>query len=423
MCGKPAGRAWYHAAARARSGKESPLAQTAIRGRVGDAAPALTAPRAPLALAAADALYRRVVFPLLSRGDAERVHELTLVLLARLSASPAACRLVARLLAYEHPALAIERLGLRFPNPLGLAAGCDKNGIAVPAFAALGFGHVEVGTVTPVPQPGNLRPRVWRLRADAALVNAMGFPSEGAAAMAGHLARWRALQARGAIAPIPIGANLGKNKVTPIERAWDDYVRALETLYPHADYFVANISSPNTAGLRDLHAEELLRDLGQALGARARTLAPPGTAPKPLLLKLSPDLTPAQLDATLAAARAGGWSGLMLGNTTVGRAGLRDPNQARPGGVSGRPILPRTIELVRVLRREMPRDWALVAVGGVMDAEGAWALLRAGADLVQAYTGFVYGGPAFAGQVCRGLVARLAAHGCRSLAEVVGADA
>jgi dihydroorotate dehydrogenase len=363
------------------------------------------------------------VFPALGRFDAERVHELTLALLTRLSASPTACRLLARLFAYDHPALAVERLGLRFPSPLGLAAGCDKNGIAVPAFAALGFGHVEVGTVTPAPQPGNPRPRVWRLRADAALVNAMGFPGDGAARVAAHLARWRALGARGAVPALPIGANLGKNKATPIDRAWEDYARAFETLYRHADYFVANISSPNTVGLRDLHAEELLVDLGRALDARARTLAPPGTVPKPLLLKLSPDLTPDQLDGTLAAARAGGWSGLVLGNTTVGREGLRDPNQTRPGGVSGRPMLPRTVELVRALRRDMPRDWTLVAVGGVMDAADAWLLLRAGADLVQAYTGFVYGGPAFAGQVSRGLVARLAQHGCRSVAEVIGADA
>jgi dihydroorotate dehydrogenase len=317
----------------------------------------------------------------------------------------------------------VERLGLRFASPLGLAAGCDKNGVAVPAFGALGFGHVEVGTVTPVPQPGNPRPRVWRLRADAGLVNAMGFPSAGAAPVAAHLARWRAEQARGTFPAVPIGANVGKNKDTPIECAWDDYVRAFATLYPHADYFVANISSPNTIGLRDLHAEDLLIALGRALTARAQMLAAPGTAPKPLLLKLSPDLTPGQLDGTLAAARAGGWSGLLLGNTTVGRDGLRDANRARPGGVSGRPILPRTLALVRALRRDVPRDWTLVAVGGVMDAESAWQLLRAGADLVQAYTGFVYGGPTFAGQVHRGLVARLAQHGCRSLAEVVGADA
>jgi dihydroorotate dehydrogenase len=403
--------------------EETPLAQTAIRGPVVEVVPPLVGPRTPLVVAAADAVYRRAVFPALGAWDAEWVHEVTLAGLARLSGSAAACRVLARLFGYAHPALTVERLGLRFASPLGLAAGCDKNGVAVPAFGALGFGHVEVGTVTPRPQPGNPRPRVWRLPADGALVNAMGFPSAGAARVAAHLARWRRLQARGTLPPVPLGANLGKNKDTPIERAWEDYVRAFEALYPHADYFVANISSPNTVGLRDLHAEELLIELGRALGARARTLAAPGAAPKPLLLKLSPDLAADQLDGTLAAARAGGWSGLMLGNTTVGRAGLRDPNQARPGGVSGRPTLPRTLALVRALRREMPRDWTLVAVGGVMDAEGAWQLLRAGADLVQAYTGFVYGGPAFAGAVQRGLVARLAQHGCRSVAEVVGVDA
>ncbi len=373
----------------------------------------------PLAPALATLVYRHLLFPALGLADAERVHEATLALLARVSRAPALCRVLARLFAYDHPALAVERLGLRFANPLGLAAGCDKNGVAVPAFMALGFGHVEVGTVTPVPQPGNPRPRVWRLPADAALMNAMGFPSEGAARVAARLDRWRAA---GRVAG-PLGVNVGKNKETPLERAWEDYVRALETLYPYGDYFVANISSPNTVGLRDLHAEALLVDLGRALAARARTLAPSGTAPKPLVLKLAPDLTPAQLEGTLAAARLGGWSGLALGNTTVDRAGLRDPNRRQPGGVSGRPMTARTLELVRTLRREMPRDWVLIGIGGVMDAEAAWRLLRAGADLVQVYTGFVYGGPAFAGLVNRGLAARLAQHGCRTIAEVLGADA
>jgi len=229
----------------------------------------------------------------------------------------------------------------------------------------------------------------------------MGFPSAGAARVRANLARWRRLG-------IPVGVNVGKNKDTPLDRAWEDYVRALEVLYPYGDYFVANISSPNTVGLRDLHAESLLVELGQALAAKARALAPAGAAPKPLLLKLSPDLTPAQLDGTLAAARQGGWSGLVLGNTTVGRDGLRDPNRAAPGGVSGRPILARTVELIGELRRAVPRDWVLIGVGGIFDADDALRLLRAGADLVQAYTGFVYGGPAFAGRVARGLVRRSA---------------
>lgn len=331
--------------------------------------------------------------------DAERAHELVLGLLARISYSPLLCRALAAAFAYEHPSLVVERLGLRFRSPLGLAGGFDKNGVAVPALGALGFSHVEVGTVTPRPQPGNPRPRVFRLPADDALINAMGFPSAGAARVRANLARWRR-------AGLPIGVNVGKNKETPIDRAWEDYVRVLEVLYPYGDYFVANISSPNTASLRDLHAEALLVELGQAMAEKARALAPPGAAPKPLLLKLSPDLTPAQLDGTLAAARQGAWSGLVLGNTTVSRTGLRDPNREAPGGVSGRPMLARTVELVRAARRVVPPDWVLFGVGGIFDAEDAWQLLRAGADLVQAYTGFVYGGPAFAGRVNRGLVRR-----------------
>jgi dihydroorotate dehydrogenase len=406
----------------ARSGvrRSVPLVQTATRPPDLAPSPPVAAASAPLAVGATAALYRRLVFPATGRLDAERVHEATLAALARASRTPALRHALAARFAYEHPALAVERLGLRFRGPLGLAAGCDKNGVAVPAFAALGFGHVEVGTVTPAPQPGNPRPRVWRLPADEALMNAMGFPSGGAARTAAHLARWRAA---GLLEGVPLGVNVGKNKDTPIERAWEDYVRALDALYPHGDYFVANISSPNTVGLRDLHAEEHLAHLSRALADRARALAPAGAAPKPLLLKLSPDLTPAQLDDTLAAAQGAGWSGLVVGNTTVGRAGLRDSNRERPGGVSGRPILSRTVALVRELRRVIPREWVLIGVGGVMDAEGAWRLLRAGADLVQAYSGFVYAGPTFAGAINRGLVARLAAHGCRSLADIIGADA
>jgi dihydroorotate dehydrogenase len=376
-------------------GKETPLAQIAL---------------APPAL-----LYRRLFFSLVAGLDAERTHELVLGLLARASRSPALCRVLGAAFAYDDPALAVERLGLRFRGPLGLAGGFDKNGVALGALAALGFSHVEVGTITPRPQPGNPRPRVFRLPADDALINAMGFPSAGAARVRANLARARHVG-------LPVGVNVGKNKDTPIDRAWDDYVRALEILYPYGDYFVANISSPNTVGLRDLHHEALLVELGQAMAERARALAPAGSVPKPLLLKLSPDLTPTQLDGTVAAARAGGWSGLVLGNTTVGRDGLRDPNRDAPGGVSGRPILPRTVELVRELRRAIPPDWLLVGVGGVFDADDAWQLLRAGADLVQAYTGFVYGGPAFAGRVSRGLAALLARHGYRSLREVLSAE-
>src|SRR5687768_1387850 len=207
---------------------------------------------------------------LLFRLDPETAHQFTLQLLRIGGIEPVYS--ILRTL-YSFPSKPVQAFGLTFKNPVGLAAGYDKNAVAIKGLAALGFGHVEVGTVTPVPQPGNPRPRVWRLAADDALINALGFPSAGAARTAAQLAQWRA---RGLLGGVPLGANVGKNKDTPIDRAWDDYVRALETLYPHADYFVANISSPNTVGLRDLHAEMLLADLGRALAARARTLAPPG---------------------------------------------------------------------------------------------------------------------------------------------------
>lgn len=360
-------------------------------------------------------IYQRLLFPLAARLDAERVHDLTVAFLAQLSRSPAACALLARLLARPAPSLAVERLGLRFRSPLGLAAGFDKNAVAVPALGALGFGHLEVGTVTPRPQPGNPRPRVFRLPADEALVNAMGFPSRGAAAVAANLRRWQPRRTGSELVHVPLAANLGKNKDTPLARAWEDYASGLAALYPYADYFVVNISSPNTAGLRDLHAAALLEELGAALAERRAALAGPAGRVKPLLLKLSPDLTPQQRASTLAAAREGPWAGLVVGNTTVRRAGLHTSRPDLPGGVSGRPLFARTLTWIAELRRELPPGWMLIAVGGVFDADGVWQLLLAGADLVQAYTGFVYRGPLFAARVNADLAERVAALGAPSL--------
>lgn len=376
--------------------------------------------RGALSSTAAPGVYRRLLFPLVARLDAERTHDLAVAALVRLSRSPAACALLARLLARAYPVLAVERLGLRFRGPLGLAAGFDKNAVAVPALGALGFGHLEVGTVTPRPQPGNPRPRVFRLPADEALLNAMGFPSRGAAAVAVHLRRWRTRRAGPELRDVPVAVNLGKNRDTPLARAWEDYADALAALYPDGDYFVVNISSPNTAGLRDLHAATPLRELGARLAERRAALAA-GSAvpPKPLLLKLSPDLTPAQRAAVVAVAREGPWAGLVVGNTTVRREGLRAPRPDLPGGLSGRPLFARTLAAIAALRDEVPPDWVLVAVGGVFDAEGVWRLLLAGADLVQAYTGFVYEGPLFAARVHAELVRRVTALGAASLEQVL----
>ncbi len=324
-------------------------------------------------------LLRTALFSL----DAERAHRLamrSLSLYSRVCAAPREDD-VAR-----HPALGRELFGVRFPNLLGLAAGFDKDAEAVPAWGSLGFGFVEVGTVTWHAQPGNPKPRLFRLPGDGALLNRMGFNNEGAEHVAARLERWRA---RGRVA-VPVGVNLGKSKITPNEDAPDDYRRSFERCADVADYVVVNVSSPNTPGLRDLQAEGELQRL---LTALAEANAKRSTA-RPLLLKIAPDLDD---EAALSCARVASehdFRGLIVSNTTISRAGLRGPIPDGPGGISGRPLFTRSTELLGLLAREQ-RALALVAAGGICDAADARAKLDAGADLLQVYTGFVYGGPSF----------------------------
>ncbi len=357
-------------------------------------------------------LYRRVLRPALFRaagGDAEAIHERVLRQLARISRSPAATAALARAAALAVPipgadagAASREVFGLRFPNPVGLAAGFDKNGVAVPALAALGFGFVEIGTVTARPQPGNPRPRLFRLPQDAALINRMGFNNAGAAAIATHLAQLPRIG-------VPLGISLGKSKVTPLDEAVDDYLAALEPLYPYGDYFAVNISSPNTPGLRALHERERLDALLAALTVRLRERAAVEgrSAPKPLLLKLAPDLDDAALEEVVAVACARGVSGLIAVNTTVAREGmgLRAPEAlpAEAGGLSGRPLLSRALEVVARLHALAGERLPLVGCGGIFTADDAQRMLDAGAALVQLYTGFIYEGPLVARRIARAL--------------------
>jgi dihydroorotate dehydrogenase len=352
-------------------------------------------------------LLHALARPLLFTLDSERAHDLALDVLERVSSLRSACALVAACHAHEDARLATHAFGLRFANPLGVAAGLDKDARAVRALAALGFGHVEIGTVTPRPQPGNPRPRVFRLPEDGALVNRLGFPSQGATAVAERLAE---LGERSAV----VGVNLGKNKETENERAVDDYLVALEALRAQGDYFVVNVSSPNTPGLRQLQSPAALTALVSSVARAA--------AGKSVLVKLAPDLDDAQLLASLDAAGAGGAAGIILANTTLARpASLRHAAVAREaGGLSGSPLRGRSVQLMTLARRHVGARLALVGVGGVSTAEDAWRLLRAGASLVQAYTGFVYAGPAMAREILRGLSRRLDESGARSIAEIVG---
>jgi dihydroorotate dehydrogenase len=285
--------------------------------------------------------------------------------------------------------------GIRFPNPVGTAAGFDKRGVALRGIEAFGFGFAEVGTVTPRPQPGNPRPRLFRLDEDEAIINRMGFNSEGMEVLKAHLASSKKH------VHIPVGINLGKNKDTPLENAADDYEKGLETLYSYADYFAVNVSSPNTPELRLLQGKGYLEELLQRVQKKARACAGLG-ATKPVLLKIAPDLTNKELDEILESAERH-MQGLIIGNTTVARPdSLRSPFKHEAGGLSGTPLRQRTLELVRYVHRALP-GIPIVGVGGISTPEQALRMFDAGASLIQLYTGLVFEGPLLPYRINRAL--------------------
>ncbi|MEW6582423.1 MAG: quinone-dependent dihydroorotate dehydrogenase, partial [Actinomycetota bacterium] len=318
------------------------------------------------------------------------------------------------------PRLAHTVAGVPFPTPVGLAAGFDKNARASGAWPALGFGFVEVGTVTAHPQPGNPKPRIARLPADRGLLNRMGFNNDGADAVARRLERARR---RGQLGRIPLGVNIGKSKVTDLDDAPADYLHSFELLRPYADYVVVNVSSPNTPGLRELQDRDRLADIVRALveSDRARA-AGRGGAPLPLFVKLAPDLADTAVDDVTDLALELGIAGVVVSNTTIARDGLRSPATLtdQPGGVSGAPLRTRATDLVRRVAARAGGRLAVIGVGGVFTADDAWEKLAAGATLVQVYTGFVYQGPTLPRDINRGLLERMAREGAESITEVIG---
>jgi dihydroorotate dehydrogenase len=347
-------------------------------------------------------LYGAVAWPALARLDAERTHGLVLRMLALAQHSPRVLSLLERLLAVQDARLVVDAFGVRFPNPVGLAAGLDKDARAPAAFAALGFGAVEVGTVTPVGQAGNPRPRVFRLPREGALINRMGFPNEGAARVRARLLRWRGGLPGGAV----LGVNLGKGAQTPLEAAARDYAAVLEVFHDLAGYAVINVSSPNTPGLRDLQARAALEALLRTVVRRRDALAGQAGRRVPLLVKVAPDLGWEQLGDVLAAIEATGIDGIVATNTTLSREGVADPRGCEAGGLSGEPLRRRSTEIVRWLARETGGGLPIVGVGGISQPDHALEKFDAGAALVQVYTGLVYAGPALPGQICRALLAR-----------------
>ena len=331
-------------------------------------------------------MYRTLVKPTLFRLAPERAHELTVRLLHQALRTPVLGNLLRRRYTLRDERLHRRVFGLDFPNPVGLAAGFDKDGRYFHDMSALGFGFVEIGTVTPRPQAGNPQPRLFRLPADEALINRMGFNNEGVDALVERLRRGRP-------ADVIIGGNIGKNKDTPNEKAADDYLYCFERLHPYVDYFVVNVSSPNTPDLRDLQEKEPLTALLRALHGRNRRLE----QPRPILLKIAPDLSDGQLDDILEIVQATGIDGIIATNTTIARTGLLTPaadvTAIGAGGLSGKPLRERANEVIRYLYNKSGGRLVIIGVGGIDGPEAALEKLAAGAQLVQVYSGLVYAGP------------------------------
>jgi dihydroorotate dehydrogenase len=364
-----------------------------------------------------DQIWHWALRPLLFCLPAERAHDWTMRLFSWTMKIPGIRRLSTAFFRVDDPRLHVRRFGLVFPNPVGLAAGLDKNAAWGGALQALGFGFIEVGTLTAQPQKGNPQPRMFRLPADQAVLNRMGFNNQGAATVAARLAHQ----------PIQgvLGVNIGKSASVPNESAPADYLTSFEALYPHASYFVVNVSSPNTPGLRDLQARESLATLLHALIDRNATLARSREQPpKPLLVKIAPDLGEHQLDDIVDLCLELHLAGIIVANTTTSREGLKTPEskvqRMGAGGLSGGPLTQRARSLVAAVYRRTQGALPIIGVGGMMTPEDAWQMVRAGASLVQVYTGFIYAGPGFVAAINRHLLARLAECGKASIEEVIG---
>lgn len=360
-------------------------------------------------------MYRFFYWLVLSRLPAEGTHRVSFALLRAFTAVPGMRALVQRMLGPRDPALRVHAFGRELPGPLGLAAGFDKDAKGVGALLAIGFGFVEVGTVTAEGQPGNPKPRMFRLPKDRALINRLGFNNDGAAAAARRLARRPAGT---------IGINIGKTKRVSEAEALADYAASAQALAPLADYLVVNVSSPNTPGLRDLQSVEKLRPLLTAVRAACDLASPMRRVP--LLVKIAPDLADSDIDAIAELALELALDGIIATNTTVARTGLTTPDATvqaiGAGGLSGAPLKARALDVLRRLRARVGSRLTLIAVGGIESGEDAWARIRAGATLVQAYTGFIYGGPLWPRRVQRELAAKVRAANLETVEQAIGAD-
>jgi dihydroorotate dehydrogenase len=365
-------------------------------------------------------IYRSIIRPILFRLPPESVHEFALSSLSLALGTSAARRFATRRFTRESFGK-IERFGLEFRNPIGLAAGFDKNGTAAQALAALGFGSIEVGSVTSESQPGNPRPRLFRLPQDRALINRAGFNNCGAAQLAEHIRHRRPDSV--------LGVNIGKSRNVPVEDAIPDYLKSFEAVYEIADYIAINVSSPNTPHLRELQRPDMLAGLIKSLQQRNDELALRHSypRPKPLLLKIAPDLSESEIESIVDVATSLKIAGLIATNTTISRAGLQtsraEVEACGDGGLSGAPLNSRSNEVIALIHRLTGGELPIIGVGGVFSAADAWEKICAGASLIQLYTGFIYEGPGVARRINEGLVEIMKREGFGSLDEAVGCRA
>jgi dihydroorotate dehydrogenase len=364
-------------------------------------------------------LYGRVLRPVLFSHDAERIHERSLRWLSHTSSSRVLCGSLATF--FSAPALPVELFGLKFPNPVGLAAGLDKYAEALPVWASLGFGFTELGGVTWHRQPGNDQPRLFRVVEDEAIVNRMGFNNPGAEAMAEKLAAWRKA---GRWPKHPVGINLGKSKVTPLESAAEDYANSFRALKPYADFVVVNVSSPNTPNLRKLQEKSALDEVLIAVQSVAQMTSsePQGSIQTPVLVKVAPDLSFEALDEILDLVEGRKVAGIVATNTTLARPDSSNPVYQESGGLSGRPLRERSTEVIRHLYKQGKGRVPIIGVGGIFDAVDAWEKITAGASLLQVYTGLIYRGPGLARSIVSGIVQRMNREGFENLKLAVGTN-
>lgn len=357
-------------------------------------------------------MYKQILRPLLFKFDPELIHEITVEWLSRAGRLSPVLSLLKKIYGNRAADLPVEVMGIQFPTPVGLAAGLDKNACCISAFSSFGFGHLELGTVTPKPQPGNPVPRLFRIPEYQAIINRMGFNSGGIHPFLENVASTKKT--------VPLGINLGKNAVTPIEQAADDYISGLRQLYLYADYFAINISSPNTKNLRDLQSDEALDDLLERIMRTRDELAEEFKRKVPVAVKIAPDVENNNIPSLAGLLVRHKVDGVIATNTTIDHSSVSDSKHAEEtGGLSGKPLRDRANEVTALLYHELQGKLPIIGVGGIFTAEDAWQRLVAGAEMVQLYTGFIYNGPGAVADIVNGLAQRVADAGETSLSAAV----